>query len=185
MTMIRVIGVDPGLTTGIGVLDWDTDHPLELGAHVAQCDSGMAMALVASLIEEAPGHVGVAVERYVSGLAREGGAAVATRSLVEHLAVLAEERADVGWLRPAHQVKAWATEPRMQAAGLVAVAKGMANHGLDGLRHALYAACHDAGLPDPLGRRARAARARRRGPDTPPDVSGAPHGVPSEHTASI
>lgn len=181
MTMIRIIGVDPGPTTGIGVLDWDTEHPLELGAHVAQCDSGMAMALVASLIEEAPGHVGVAVERYVSGLNREGGASAVTRSLVEALARLAEERADVGWLRPAHQVKTWATEARMQAAGLVAVAKGMANHGLDGLRHALYAACHDAGLPDPLGRRARTGRAKHRGPDTPPDVSGAPLGVPSEH----
>jgi len=153
MTQIRIIGVDPGATTGIGVIEFDSGVPGTCTGHVLQCDSGLALAVIAGLIEGAPGHVGVATERYVAGLGREGGMASLTRSLVEAVHQLAQERADKSWVRPAHEVKAWATDIRMSAAGLTAVAKGMSNHGLDGLRHALFAAVKDAGLRDPLSRK--------------------------------
>jgi hypothetical protein len=150
---IRIIGVDPGLTVGIGVLDFDSRAPSVVEAHVLQCDSGLALSVIAGLIESAPGHVGVACERYVAGLTREGSTASLTRSLVESVARLAAERADKYWCRSAHEVKAWATDIRMSAGGLITVAKGMSNHGLDGLRHALFASVKDAGLRDPLSRK--------------------------------
>jgi len=153
VTLIRTIGVAPGVICGIGVIDWDSNEPEVASAHVLQCDSGLCLAVVASLIEEAPGHVGVAIEHYVSGLTQDGGAAGLTRSLVEHLIRLADERADAWWSWPAHQVRSWATDERMHAGGLASLANGMALHGLDGLRHALYAAVRDGGLRDPLSRR--------------------------------
>jgi hypothetical protein len=173
MTKIRIIGVDPGLTCGIGVLDFDSGAPSAFTAGVLQCDSGMALAVIAGLIEDAPGHVGVACERYVAGRNREGGTASLTRSLVEAVARLAAERADVGWSRAAHEVKAWATDDRMATAGLLELAKGMSNHGLDGLRHAMYAAVKNGGLRDPLARKG----SRKSGP---PSASPAHRGRSTE-----
>jgi hypothetical protein len=172
---IRIIGVDPGLTVGIGVLDFDSGSPSAFTAGVLQCDSGMALSVIAGLIETAPGHVGVACERYVAGLTREGSTASLTRSLVEAIARLAAERADKYWCRPAHEVKDWATDIRMSSGGLIVVAKGMANHGLDGLRHALFASVKDAGLRDPLSRKGSRNAGR---PSASPAHRGRSHEVP-------
>lgn len=158
MPYIRVIGVDPGETSGLATLDWNTDSPGSLRrpeAHIAQCTHGMTRALVKGLIEAAPGHVLLAVEEFDirRNSARAASAGALTRDLIGVLAALGQAHAEKVVKHPAHTVKAWATEDRMRAGGYAELAKGMSNHGLDAMRHALYSAVRYAGLPDPLSRK--------------------------------
>ena len=57
-------------------------------------------------------------------------------------------------IRPAATVKPWATDERLKKAGLLAVCHGMP-HAADAMRHLLYRAVRDAGVPDPLSRRGK------------------------------
>jgi hypothetical protein len=67
----------------------------------------------------------------------------------------AEGRRGARWFqRPAAHVKPWATDERLEAAGLLEATKGM-RHARDAARHALFAACKDGGIPDPLSKRSR------------------------------
>lgn len=60
--------------------------------------------------------------------------------------------------RTALAVKQWATDDRLEKAGIAAVtnAAAMKNHARDGGRHGLFTAVQDCGLPDPLSRRGHA-----------------------------
>ncbi|MET0423635.1 MAG: hypothetical protein ABW046_07165 [Actinoplanes sp.] len=57
--------------------------------------------------------------------------------------------------RSASEVKPWATDKRLHAAGLLDPTIGM-RHARDAARHALFCAVSDYGLPDPLSSRAGA-----------------------------
>jgi hypothetical protein len=57
------------------------------------------------------------------------------------------------YARSAADVKPWATDTRLQAAGLLDLTKGM-RHARDAARHALFCAVCDFGLTDPLSRKA-------------------------------
>jgi hypothetical protein len=50
-------------------------------------------------------------------------------------------------------VKPWATDERLEAAGLLDLTKGM-RHARDAARHALFTAVKDGGVPDPLSKHA-------------------------------
>lgn len=146
--MTVIIGADPGATCGIALLMPD-GPPL-----VYSCNHHAAYGLVSWLIEanEGPADIIAAGEAFVPGRgagARMTGAAV-TRSLIDDLDDL------LGWhWRSAAAVKPWATDRRLDAAGLLTITAKMPD-GRDAARHALFAAVHDAGWPDPLSREGKA-----------------------------
>jgi hypothetical protein len=57
-------------------------------------------------------------------------------------------------LRTAAVAKAWATDIRLGRTGLLDETKGM-THARDAARHALYTACKEGNIPDPLSRKAK------------------------------
>ncbi len=150
----RVIGVDPGPVPGIVVLDiWETAVIGRVEA--IQCTHGAACELVEALLMDQVETSLVATERFVTR-GRANKAQTITRDLVGQLqqAVRIQHHSYNGspvhcLERNASQIKAWATDARLEAAGLLEVTKGM-RHARDAARHALFAAVRDAGLPDPL-----------------------------------
>jgi hypothetical protein len=149
-----IIGVDPGLTTGIAVY---SPAPVLRSAgawDLLQVTRGAVLPVVRALSVNWP--VMIAVEGFVVGprAARsstpEGGRTA--RELISVLSQLAGPDVQVV-VRNASQVKPWATDKRLDAAG-VPTTPGM-RHARDGARQALYSAVRDCGLPDPLSTRHR------------------------------
>lgn len=156
-----VIGVDPGPSTGIVELICDSGQ-FEIGS-VVQCNANAVLSIVDMLAFGSnrsplrdPSRVLVAVEHFVVGYrAGRSSTAVAgqtTRELIADLQALGRASVRVV-LRSASEVKPWGTDHRLMQAGLWDATKGM-QHARDGARHALFAAVHDCGVPDPLSRRA-------------------------------
>lgn len=144
-----VIGVDPGPTPGIVRLRYSPGLVLE-DADVVQCS---ATAFYDVLLALGPYSAHVCVERFVvsrrSMSSRTAGAGEVTRDQVGAL-----QTAYSATLRTAAAVKPWATDARLDAAGLLEACKGM-RHARDAARHALFAAVRDHGVPDPLSRRSQ------------------------------
>ena len=92
----------------------------------------------------------VAVEQFVVGRGsmRAGHDGAVTRDLIGAL----QQIAPLAYLRTASEVKPWASDLRMAAAGLLEPTKQL-RHARDAARHALFAAVADCGIPDPLSRR--------------------------------
>ncbi len=141
----RVIGVDPGPTPGIVVLSVEDEQLSDVG--VMQCSAELLYTLVATFnpYKEAI----VAVERFVVR-----GRANAAQSLTRDQVANLERIHPLTFVRNASQVKAWATDARLEAAGLLDACKGM-RHARDAARHALFAAVKDAGLTDPMSKEFR------------------------------
>jgi hypothetical protein len=145
-----IVGVDPGQTTGIALFDpdwatWD----------FIQCSPGSVLWIVEEGITR--GARLIAIERFVVGprSARSASAKAGqlTRDLIGALSALGEATPSnlQVKLRPAAEVKPWATDKRLLAAGTPALI-GM-RHAADAARHALFAAVKDCGIPDPLSNR--------------------------------
>lgn len=153
-----VLGVDPGRTTGLCVLPLDPNALVEL----AQVSSGLVPVMLAGL---APRVRLVAVEAFVVGprSARSADAAAGklTRVLAEHVLTWAEREGIPARSRSAAEVKPWATDARLAAAGITAPRGTGMRHALDGGRHALFAARSDLGFPDPLSRSISSPRCPR------------------------
>jgi hypothetical protein len=154
-----VIGIDPGPLPGIVRLRVLREEPVRIiGAAALQVtpnvlgqvldglDGGMIQAL--------------AYERFVVGrrAARSAtpAAGAATRDMIGRLEAWAEAHCD-GRVhsRAAADVKPWAVDKRLHAAGLLDLTAGM-RHARDAARHALFCAVKDYGLPDPLSSKAGA-----------------------------
>lgn len=149
--VLTVLGVDPGPTTGIALLTFMVDGWVPLGPDVVQCNAGIAVAVVRSLTIEPP--TALAVERFVVGpRAARSSTPVAGQITRELIGLLAGVPAAQHVQRSAAEVKPWATDRRLDAAGLLAPTKGMP-HARDACRHALFSAVRDCGLPDPLSKR--------------------------------
>lgn len=148
---LHVVGIDPGPVPGIVDLRIVDGRIVE--AEAVQCTHGAAELVIAALLS--PGWSAttiIAVERYVVG-ARSGKLSNAQDSAITRDLVGAiRSRWPFVQLRSASQVKPWATEDRLAKARLLEPTKGM-RHARDAGRHALFAAVHDGGLPDPLSRR--------------------------------
>jgi hypothetical protein len=101
----------------------------------------------------------VAVERFVVGrrAARSStpGAGAITRGMVGVIEAWATDYRCKVNARAAADVKPWAVDKRLHAAGLLDLTAGM-RHARDAARHALFCAVKDFGLPDPLSSRAGA-----------------------------
>ncbi len=159
MNHLFVLGVDPGETSGVVALSY-RDGVL-LTAQVFQCSAASTDWLVLALLDDLVGampdaEVVLAVERFVVGpraaRSRSAKAGATTRDLVGRLTA-----PDHAWRtvsRSASEVKPWATDERLEAAGLLAATKEM-RHARDAARHSLYSAVADCGIPDPLSRVAR------------------------------
>ncbi|BEL07847.1 hypothetical protein Q0Z83_060380 [Actinoplanes sichuanensis] len=162
-----VIGVDPGPLPGIVRLHLIVDsrgvepsrligvEPSRLiGAEALQVTPGVLLT-VATALCEGIGQA-LAYERFVVGrrAARSATAAAGTRtrSVIGALEEWGHTRCKVH-ARSAAEVKPWATDARLDAAGLLELTKGM-RHARDAARHALFCAVRDYGLPDPLSRKA-------------------------------
>ncbi len=72
--------------------------------------------------------------------------------MVTELSALAADRGVKLAVRHSSAVFPWATDKRLRAAGLYEATTGLV-HARAASRHALFAAVHDGGLPDPLSRR--------------------------------
>lgn len=156
--MRHYIGIDPGPIPGIVMLSPRGRH---LDVDAIQCTAGVSTVLLWALLDSHRANLGeapavVALERFVVGRrssrSSTAGAGATTRDLVGKLQQIAAGEPNVTVvLRNASQVKAWATDARLEAAGLLEVCKGM-RHARDAARHALFAAVHDGGIPDPLSK---------------------------------
>jgi hypothetical protein len=164
-----IIGVDPGGTSGVAALHFL--HGVRCWAYVTEVACADTRSTVESLLQVAGQRANfsdqlvkvVATERFVVGrrAARSSSASAGenTRNMVGALGELVK----IGrrpWDRTlfreqtASTAKTWATDERLEAAGIKAsLTKGL-GHGRDAMRHALFAATRDFQLPDPLSRRA-------------------------------
>lgn len=160
-----VIGVDPGLTTGVFAVEWFTGNtpglrsdPVAVQVH----GSEGVIPFVQTMVAHRPGtDIILAVEQFVVG-GRAGRSATPhagriARALITELQTLAlhlvDDRDCSLFTRTAALVKPWATDKRLDAAGLLDATKGM-GHARDAARHALYAAVHMGLTADPLSKAA-------------------------------
>lgn len=151
----RVIGVDPGPRPGVCALDLGPGE-IRLPAMVFETEPTSLLPLLRCLIgPESDERVILAVEQWaigpISRAARSAG--VTTRTMIGEVATLADSYDGVtAVLRRAADVMPWATDKRLDAAGLLAKCVGLKD-ARAAARHALFSAVRDGGAPDPLIRR--------------------------------
>ena len=159
-TVLRgALGIDPGPHTGLYAAWWDPqDWALE---HCIARECAAADA-AAALHEMLHGHDGgwpvhtAGIEAFVARRKSVKLHGVRANHVVVQVAELTGVLAGYGIpviARPAGMVKPWATDKRLEAAGLLKLA-GSSPHVKDAGRHLLFSACQ-AGLPDPLSAIAR------------------------------
>jgi hypothetical protein len=160
--MVAILGVDPGGTTGIALLD--TEGGVKQNLALAQVNRHASLTLIWALADrcrDQGAEIAVAVERFVSGprsgkLATPKGATTA-RLVIGEITAWAEASEVPVYLRSAGEVKPWASDARLDK--VVKDRRGMP-HAVDALRHALFCAVRDYGMPDPLSRRSGASAGR-------------------------
>jgi hypothetical protein len=146
-----IIGVDPGLTTGVFAVEYDEGGALIGGRFAVQVHgSEGAVPTVQTFLGMRPlAEPLLAVEQFVvSARAAKSRTPQGGR---EARAIIAE-LGDLGvhvFTRNASIVKNWATDKRLEAAGFLDPTKRMA-HARDAARHALYAAVRCGYTTDPL-----------------------------------
>ena len=150
-----ILGVDPGETTGVFVMPspWGGEHcALQIRNRYAATD------YLTHLVDEfaAIGHATlIAAEQFVVGQraarSRNSAAGREAREILGVIVDLGARPYVTTVIRNAATVKPWATDKRLDAAGLLAPTAGM-RHARDGARHALYAAVHDGLMRDPLSK---------------------------------
>lgn len=152
--MIVAVGMDPGPKPGLVKLGY-SDGAL-IGVHVVQCSADIALDILELMLHTpATFETYFGVERYVDRQhGRSGAPGQRTRDMVGSAVVLATANGAMVTQRNASKVKAWATDDRLDKAGLMEPTKGMP-HARDGARHALYTAVHDGKILDPYSKRAR------------------------------
>lgn len=153
--IVCVLGVDPGVTTGICRLRLETASTGRLAITerlVLSCNAAAAGGLAEHLIKLSDGSPKIVIggERFVpgNGAGAKGPQAAVTRQVISAIDSLFQP---VAW-RSAAEVKTWAAEERMKKSGLYDMTRKMID-AYDASRHALFAAVHDCGLPDPLSRK--------------------------------
>ena len=150
-----VIGIDPGPVVGIVRLSLNNQSHLT-GVNALQVTPGVLELVLEALA--APWAV-VAVERFVIGPRSARSAHSTEGETARNLVALVKDWADslnyACHLRSAAEVKPWASDVRLAAAGLIAPTSGM-RHARDAARHALFCAVRDCGLTDPLISKANA-----------------------------
>lgn len=155
MTLISVIGVDPGPTTGLCFLDYE-DKRLKASLRLQVNGDAAVFTLETILMRayndpEAIPKRFAQLEPFVTG--NSAGTKMSPGETTRQLAfALGETLLVYGYhvaRRKAADIKSWGSDKRLEAAGIMGPKEGM-RHANDAGRHALYAAVHDAYRPDPL-----------------------------------
>lgn len=153
---VQFLGIDPGATTGFALLRAWPYTDLNL---VVQCNHLAARVVLDGLLTYDEGcPTVIAVERFVVGRRSARSSTAKAGEITRNLIGAIQEAADRSStpttvvMRAAAAVKPWAQD-RLGPSGLLAATTGM-THARDACMHALFAACHDGGLPDPLSRKA-------------------------------
>jgi hypothetical protein len=159
------IGIDPGLSTGMCFLDYQ-DGQL-VGRTLLTADGSSAGIVLKAMLlayhTEFSGNAHLnrrigSVESWVDGPPAGGKPAVVTRQLVMELAEALEMFGYAVTLRSAGQVKPWATDKMLEAAGITGAAAfhGKQRDAFDAARHCLFGAKEAGVISNPLiGRRTR------------------------------
>lgn len=155
MTRLSIVGVDPGKACGICFLDYQ-DTKLIASARL-QVNSGSVLYVMETLLLRAyndPDAVPkrfAGIEPFITGnsAGTKGDPAEETRQLAFAFGELLQVYGYYVQRRKAADVKPWASDERLKAAGIYDEHTGM-RHANDASRQALYAAVHDAYRPDPL-----------------------------------
>jgi hypothetical protein len=161
--IVSIVGVDPGPTTGLCFLDYrvSTEHQNSelVTVTLLQTPALTADALLEAMLARwySPANETItgryaAVEKFVTGRSAgtRGPDADVTRQLVMELTERLQLYAYPVKIRPAAEVKPWATGKRLEHAGITCSGATAMRHSLDAARHALFAAVKDAGMKDPL-----------------------------------
>lgn len=152
---LTVIGVDPGPVPGFVRLRYLDGELKPVATQVVQCSANAVLGVFNALLDTNP--YAVQIERFVdssrSGRSRNRADLDATREVVAIATAQSNSRGVPVSLRRAVDVKPWATDERLDAAGLLEATKGM-RHARDAARHALFLACQ-LGMPDPLSTKGR------------------------------
>jgi hypothetical protein len=161
MRRALVIGVDPGLTTGVFAVPYIEGIAGDALIAVQVLGSEGVVPIVTALLDRSALDSLLAVEAFVVGprasRSSSAHAGRVTRALIRQLGDLADDEPQNRTFvsRPAAAVKPWATDKRLEAAGLLAHTTGM-HHARDAARHALFAAVHAGLTRDPLSAKAAA-----------------------------
>lgn len=163
MSVVSCIGVDPGVTTGFCLLEYlpqpdeayssKPDNVILLQADADSAKWVLEGLLGAYYLDERIIKKTASVEAFRNGnsAGTTGKAADTTRQLVM---ILAETLQLYGYqvkVRTAADVKTWANDKRIKAAGMQASSiHGKSRDSYDGYRQALYSARWDAFMKDPL-----------------------------------
>jgi hypothetical protein len=165
--VIVAIGMDPGPTPGFVKLTYSEQRLIDVA--VIQCSFNQALDVLnmwlrplheanrsRSLARSGRNELYFQGEKFVisQGSYRTGSPGARTRELAGSAETLAVTAGCVVSMRDASTAKAWATNARLEAAGVYDATVGM-THARDAARHALYTACKDAQIPDPLSRKAK------------------------------
>ncbi len=156
MIVDSCVGVDPGPATGICIFDYSGGQLV--GRTLLTTDGGSAVVVLKGLLEayyrDVPGKRVGALEKFVTGQSAgsRGKAADVTRQLVMELAEVLQLYGYRAVIRSAADVKPWATDKRLIAAGVPGgmVSRTEFRHAMDAARHCLFGAREAGIITDPL-----------------------------------
>lgn len=156
--VLGCLGIDTGPHTGVFAAWWSREDWKLLDVLAFECAAAMAVPMLRySVLGQSSRPVQLAgIEAFVARSKAVRLAGVRIAAMHAQQAEIRRELAGRGIYvaaRPAGTVKPWATDKRLEAAGLLKLA-GTSPHIRDAGRHMLFGACQ-AGLPDPLSAIAR------------------------------
>lgn len=154
--MHSFIGIDPGLSTGICLLDYCDNFsfgPVQCFPKLVQCDHASAAHVLHALISRRDlryAKKAAQIEKFVTGnrAGTKGSEADIVRGLIPDLEGILRSNGYTVVQRPAADVKPWSSDKRLEAAG-VPLMKTKLRDAADAARHALYCAVKN-GMRDPL-----------------------------------
>lgn len=154
--IIVTLGGDPGDTAGLFLGFWSLASRKLTDYRAWQCGANGALELLGWVLDDWGHLIGAAgIEEFRSGpksVKLHGTSAPATSRMVTAMAGQIAAAGIAVSVRPAGTVKTWATDSRLQAAGLLAATSGMPKHARDAGRHSLFTACADLGMRVPRGK---------------------------------
>jgi hypothetical protein len=153
---MHIIGVDPGPTAGVVRLQLDDRRGELMDAQALQVSPDLIEPVLEMLAQD--DRAVIAVEQFVvarrAGRSAGSGAGLITRNMVGVVTAWGPRNGVVCTARTASEVKSWASDKRLHAAGLLEPLTTGMRHARDAARHALFCAVKDFGLVDPLSRKA-------------------------------
>jgi hypothetical protein len=157
--IVSAIGIDPGPTTGICLMEFiePVSYPLpECNVTLIQANAGTALRVLEAYLSHFYKSDRITcrvagVEAFVTGSSAgtRGKNADLTRQYVMKFAEMLELFGYHPSIRKAGDVKPWASDKRLLRAGVPKLPDSM-RHSADGARHCLFAAVKDAHMKDPL-----------------------------------